>query len=119
MSFLEWLSDPFKWLSDLQLGDQKVTLNHLVYGIFSLHFPCVSLIFMKVDLLGQKNYPPLSDQALLRQLRCAEEESRESLELRRREKRAVQPWLFEVNIRVVSFKWWVWNPPPFHIPQVF
>ena len=28
--FLGWLSDPFKWLSDLQLGDQKVTLNHLV-----------------------------------------------------------------------------------------
>ena len=25
-----WLSDPLKWLSDLQLGDQKVTLNHLV-----------------------------------------------------------------------------------------
>ena len=25
-----WLSDPFKGLSDLQLGDEKVTLNHLV-----------------------------------------------------------------------------------------
>ena len=23
------LSDPCKWLSDLQLGDEKVTLNHL------------------------------------------------------------------------------------------
>ena len=22
--------DPFQWLSDLQLGDEKVTLNHLV-----------------------------------------------------------------------------------------
>ena len=30
VTFLGWLSDPFKWLSDLQLGDQKVTLNHLV-----------------------------------------------------------------------------------------
>ena len=29
--FLGWLSDPFKWLSDLQLGDEKVTLNHLAY----------------------------------------------------------------------------------------
>ena len=29
--FLEWLSDPFKWLSDLQLGDQKVTLKHLFF----------------------------------------------------------------------------------------
>ena len=27
---LGWLSDPFKRLSDLQLGDEKVTLNHLV-----------------------------------------------------------------------------------------
>ena len=22
--------EPFKWLSDLQIGDEKVTLNHLV-----------------------------------------------------------------------------------------
>ena len=29
VTFLGWLSDPFRWLSDLQLGDQKVTLNHL------------------------------------------------------------------------------------------
>ena len=28
VTFLGWLSDPFKGLSDLQLGDQKVTLNH-------------------------------------------------------------------------------------------
>ena len=30
VTFLGWLSDPFKGLSDLQLGDEKVTLNHLV-----------------------------------------------------------------------------------------
>ena len=30
MPFLGWLSDPLKWLSDLQLGNEKVTLNHLV-----------------------------------------------------------------------------------------
>ena len=30
MTFLGWLSDPFKGLSDLQLGDEKGTLNHLV-----------------------------------------------------------------------------------------
>jgi len=29
VAFLGWFSDPFKWLSDLQLGDEKVTLNHL------------------------------------------------------------------------------------------
>ena len=34
--FWGWLSDPFKWLSDLQLGDEKVTLNHLDWG-FSYH----------------------------------------------------------------------------------
>ena len=33
--FLGWLSDPFQWLSDLQLGDEKVTLNHLVYKPFA------------------------------------------------------------------------------------
>ena len=30
VTFLGWLSDPFKGLSDLQLGDEKGTLNHLV-----------------------------------------------------------------------------------------
>ena len=29
-TFLGWLSDPFKGLTDLQPGDEKVTLNHLV-----------------------------------------------------------------------------------------
>ena len=29
VTFLGWLSDPFRWLSDLQLGDEKVTKNHL------------------------------------------------------------------------------------------
>ena len=33
MTFLGLLSDPFQWLSDLQLGDEKVTLNHLVVKI--------------------------------------------------------------------------------------
>ena len=33
MTFLGWLSDPFKGLSDLQLGDEKGTLNHLD-GVF-------------------------------------------------------------------------------------
>ena len=36
VTFLGWLSDPFKWLSDLQLGDQKVTLNHLGFVFFFL-----------------------------------------------------------------------------------
>ena len=30
LTFLGWLSDPFKGLGDLQLGDEKGTLNHLV-----------------------------------------------------------------------------------------
>jgi len=32
--FLGWLSEPLKWLSDLQIGYEKVPLNHLV-GEFS------------------------------------------------------------------------------------
>ena len=38
MTFLGWLSDPFKGLSDLQLGDEKGTLNHLVGGGFKIFF---------------------------------------------------------------------------------
>ena len=34
MTFLGWLSDPFKELSDLQLGDEKGTLNHLEMKLF-------------------------------------------------------------------------------------
>ena len=37
VTFLGWLSDPFKGLSDLQLGDQKITLNHL--EIIHFQFP--------------------------------------------------------------------------------
>ena len=33
VTFLGWLSDLFKRLSDLQLGDKKATLNHLVFNI--------------------------------------------------------------------------------------
>ena len=36
VTFLGWLSDPFKGLSDLQLGDEKVTLNHLGKSFFGL-----------------------------------------------------------------------------------
>ena len=43
MTFLGWLSDPFKGLSDLQLGDEKGTLNHLVeVGSF---FPIIYRVF--------------------------------------------------------------------------
>ena len=35
MTFLGWLSDPFKGLSDLQLGDQQVTLNPLVQVLWN------------------------------------------------------------------------------------
>ena len=34
LTFLGWLSDLLKWFSDLQLGDEKVTLNHLVYNAY-------------------------------------------------------------------------------------
>ena len=36
MTLLGWLRDPFQLLSDLQLGDEKVTLNHLVHISFSV-----------------------------------------------------------------------------------
>ena len=35
-SKLGWISDPFKGLSDLQQGDKKVTLNHLLVGFLSV-----------------------------------------------------------------------------------
>ena len=53
VTFLGWLSEPFQRLSDLQLGDEKVTLNHLVDGYFHtvkqikgmVWFPAVSTCF--------------------------------------------------------------------------
>ena len=38
VTFLGWLSDPCKGLSDLQLGDEKVTLNHLVGNLYGILF---------------------------------------------------------------------------------
>ena len=37
VTFLGWLSDPFKRLSDLQLGDKEVALNHLVGNLYDKH----------------------------------------------------------------------------------
>ena len=34
MTFLGWLSDLLERLSDLQLGDEKGTLNHLVWDFY-------------------------------------------------------------------------------------
>ena len=53
VTFLRWLSDPFQRLSDLQLEDQKVTLNHLVLCFFvpvfffQLHPPTSSVSFSR------------------------------------------------------------------------
>ena len=43
MTLLGWLSDPFKGLSDLQLGDEKVTLNH--------HFTTYNYIVKKIQYI--------------------------------------------------------------------
>ena len=43
MTFLGWLRDPFKWLSDLQLGDERITLNHLEGDV-----PAIAMLQMKV-----------------------------------------------------------------------
>ena len=47
------ICDPFKWLSDLQLGVEKVTLNHLVLEPFFLnHFLQIHLVVQSRSLLG-------------------------------------------------------------------
>ena len=51
MTFLGRLSDPFEGLSDLQLGDEKVTLNHLV-SIYFLSV-CVNILWF-VKLTAQQ-----------------------------------------------------------------
>ena len=52
MTFLRWLSDPFEWLSDLQLGDEKVTLNHLVVVDFSFF-----LLILLASFFGKIHHP--------------------------------------------------------------
>ena len=53
MTFLGWLSAPFKWLSDLQLGDEKVTLNHLKGN---LHYPStLTVLFGRARELDKKD----------------------------------------------------------------
>ena len=48
VTFLGRLSDPFKGLSDLQLGDEKVTLNHLGW-IFSVSIFSIARVFKKKE----------------------------------------------------------------------
>ena len=51
VTFLGWLSDPFKGLSDLQLGNEQVTLNHLVY-IYIQVYIYIYIFFFKLDIIG-------------------------------------------------------------------
>ena len=59
MTFLGWLSDPFKGLRHLQLGDQKVTLNHLADVLYSynnillFHFVCLKIFVCDITIHNQ------------------------------------------------------------------
>ena len=48
MTFLGCLSDPFQRLSDLQLGNQKVTMNHLVYKYYIYICTCICIHCMYI-----------------------------------------------------------------------
>ena len=54
MTCLGWLSDSSQWLSDLQLEDEKVTLNHLVYiyknTFIHTYLYCMCMIHMLLKL---------------------------------------------------------------------
>jgi len=56
---LGWLSDPFKGLSDLQLGDEKGTLNHLEWN--DLFF----VDFHETQPFPQKSFRNLTPYRLL------------------------------------------------------
>ena len=53
VTFLGCLSDPLKGLSDLQRGDEKVTLNHLVIS-FSMFFSLFTRFFFKYISGGER-----------------------------------------------------------------
>ena len=53
---LAWLSDPFKWLSGLQLGDENVTLNHLMVIQFVTLF---GILKFRDPLKWLKMWPPM------------------------------------------------------------
>ena len=68
MRFLGWLSDPFKGLSDLQLGNQKVTLNHLaVFHFLPRNLPkyCSASFLLVVGISTEKTNPPWRKLQLL------------------------------------------------------
>ena len=56
-----WLSDPFKGLSDLQLGDEKGTLNHLVSVLqFILYNLALNMLPQAHNLCSRAHQDPLS-----------------------------------------------------------
>ena len=65
VTFLGWLSDPFKGLSDLQLGDEKGTLNHLVFH-FSWREAVLNLHDIPCEELGRSYPPHLETKGLVR-----------------------------------------------------
>ena len=54
VTFLGWLSYPFKGLRDLQLGDKQVTLNHLVGGFWWHNSGCQMQLFGIFSCPGQE-----------------------------------------------------------------
>ena len=67
MTFLGCLSDPFQGLSDLQLGDKKVTLNHLVFVVSSPLLPFLMNLtspFLKKNAKHPNQQPTSSPENL-------------------------------------------------------
>ena len=93
VTFLGWLSDPFEWLSDLQLGDEKVTKNHLEGVFFSKTTAVMSIRSKAWNLVGELGWPTAGlevPQKMSINKKCPSPEtnSKSSLPLK------IQPWKF-------------------------
>ena len=62
MPFLGWLSDPFQWLSDRQLGNQKGTLNFESPGNGNLVEIYSTVLVMRIHEQRMSKHP--EDQEL-------------------------------------------------------
>ncbi len=98
VTFLGWLSDPFKWLSDLQLGDEKVTAWITWSMAFKRRKNVYSSFFQPwPGLIPQME---VTFSRLKRSLKTPEKVTRKNLA------RKCRPVFFDIFWRDMLDEWW-------------
>ena len=134
VTFLGWLSDPFTGLSDLQLGDEKVTLNQLewIFLFPPLFLCCQGTVLEKppeqgaigqgMESRARPKEVQVKSQPLNPECQCGSRiyiyihnyfNTRRNDEKWKRTLRACLIYALHTSLQMVEFKkWWYFHMPP-------